>query len=112
VERRLDGPYSLCAVNSEETALCHDTGADTFQDRGPAVVFAAGADARHVIAKRHPPGDRAVTEYYIVDRARDGSTADRRAVTGPLTAAEFVAARSRVGVSPSLRFTLVQRHLE
>jgi hypothetical protein len=112
VERRLDGPYSLCAADTEETALCHDMGEDTFQHRVRAVVFAAGADPRHVIAKRHPPDDRSVTEYFIIDRARDGRLADSAAVTGPLTAAEFAAARRRMGVSPSLQFTLVQRHLE
>jgi hypothetical protein len=113
-EVRLDGPYHLWAADvPEDMMLYHALGGDVGVGRVGPTVFAAGWDARHVIAKRHPDRDRVVTEYFILDRAKDGPTADPDSVvTGPLTAAEFAAARARLGVSPALAFTVVLRDLE
>ena len=78
-----------------------------------ATVFAAGWDAHHVIVKRHPGGDRTRTEYYILDRRKDGPQAPpRQSVVGPLTAAEFATRRTALGVAPSLTFRLTLHDLE
>lgn len=110
----LDGPYFLWAADiSADMALYYRLDHDGGVGRVDATVFAVGWDARHLIVKRHPANDRAVVEYFIVDRAKDGPTADPKAtVTGPLTAAEFAAARRRLGVDSALDFRLVLHELE
>lgn len=111
---RLDGPYELVAIDEpSQMHLAYDIGDGVSVGRVPATVFAAGADARHVIAKRHPGGDRTRTEWYILVRARDSASADPSAsVVGPLTEAQFAAERERLGVAPSLEFTVVRRDLQ
>ena len=113
-ERGLDGPYYLGATDvPEQMALYRRVDDALGVQRVPPTVFAAGWDARHVIAKRHPAGDRARVEYYILDRGRDGVAREPAAsVTGPLTAAEFATARRRLGVHPAVDFRVVLRDLE
>ena len=111
---RIDGPYELVAIDvPSQMHLAYDIGDGASVGRVPATVFAAGADARHVIAKRHPDGDRTRTEWYILVRAQDSASADPSAsVIGPLTEAQFGAERKRLGVAPSLEFTVVRRNLQ
>jgi len=61
-----------------------------------ATVFAVGADDRYIVAKQHPLRgdqshfDRAVTNYFIVDRMLAATLPDRRkGVIGPLTKEQF-----------------------
>ena len=112
--RELDDSYVLWAVDARsDMALWYHTPRLDGLMRVPPTVFAAGWDTRHVIAKRHPNGARAVTEYYIIERAKDSAArGNGEAVTGPLTAAAFRGARTRLGVAPALEFTVVLHDLE
>lgn len=84
---------------------------DGIERLGPT-VFAAGADAHHVVAQRHPAGDRTRTEYFILERARDMALASPGAsVRGPFTKDEFERERVRLGVSPALDFSVVLENL-
>ena len=111
---RIDGPYELVAVDElTRMSLAYDLGDGASVDRVPATVFAAGADANHVIAKRHPGGDRSQTEWYILVRAKDSRIAAPSAsVIGPLTEAQFAVERKRLNVAPSLKFTVVLGNLQ
>lgn len=111
---RIDGPYYLWAADTrQDMALYYRVGRDGGVQRVASTVFAAGWDEHHIVVQRHPKGDRAVTEYFILDREKDNALAEaHQVVTGPLTAAEFAAARNRLGVSPPLAFTVRVRDLE
>lgn len=113
-EHRIDDQYYLWAPDvRSQMALYFRLAEDDGVGRIESTVFAAGADERHVIAKRHPGGVAGVTEYFIVDRTRDRDIArPSEVVAGPFTAAEFIAARRRLGVDPSLDFTVVLRDLQ
>lgn len=113
-EHALDGPYALYATDvPEQMALVYSVGSSVYLTRVPATVFAAGWDARHIIVKRHPGGDRTRTEYFILDRRRDGPEAEpAQSVVGPLTASEFTSRRVELGVAPGLEFRLTLRNLE
>ena len=113
-ERHLDGPYTLYATDiAEQMELDYAIGHGAFVERVPPTVFAAGWNARYVIVKRHPNGDRARTEFYILDRSKDGPLVDPGvSVTGPLTAAEFDARRRELSVDSTLSFRVVLPELE
>jgi hypothetical protein len=124
-EQRLDGPYFLRATDiPEQMALYRDAGNGNGIGRVGATVFAAGWDRRHIIVKRHPrvklsPADRSRmdrtrTEYFILDRSKDDSPIrdSSASVTGPMSEAEFLAERRRVGVDPALDFTVVMKNLQ
>ena len=106
-EQRLSGPYVLRnAYAGGATYLAYRRGGSTI-GRVSETVVAAGADENHVIARRHPNGNSAVTEYYIVDRRRDSFDADRfSCVVGPLDRHQFAAKRREMKVSPKLDFTV------
>ena len=112
-EHRLDEQYYLWATDiSSQMALYRQVSdRDGIQRIGPT-VFAAGADARHVIAQRHPAGDRTRTEYFILERASDTELASPAAsVRGPFTKDEFQRERERLGVAPTLGFSVVLENL-
>ncbi len=113
-EHHLDGPYYLRATDvPEQMALYHRVGSDGGVERVPSTVFAAGWDARHLIAKRHPGGNRSVTEYYILERAKDTARREPAAsVAGPFTEEEFAAARRRLGVASTLDFSMLLHELQ
>jgi hypothetical protein len=138
-EVRLVGPYYVVAATSrQDMALYYAPGRegrvgqwipgpsrlrsaerrsvsarDSLHLRVGPTVFALGRDDRHIIVKRHPGGDRSITEYFILTRAVDtASSGKAAAVTRPLTAAEFADARRRLGVSETLGFSFVLRDLE
>lgn len=109
------GPYVLLAVDTEaEMSLSLDTPV-----RGVSVavvrptVFAVGADAHYVVVQQHPCADgvhfdRAVTNFFVVDRADDSAGRTPR-VIGPLSSAEF----ERFGRTAALpAFSLVFPALE
>lgn len=106
-EKQLDGPYYLWAADtSEQMALYYRVSEGTGVNRIPSTVFAVGWDAKHIIAKRHPYNDRSVTQYYILERAKDSAMADPGAsVTGPLSVEQFEAQRPVLGVAPTLGFS-------
>ena len=85
------GPYKLLWIDlPDEVQLVYDIG------RGGSVplvaprVFAVGSDDRYVVAKQHPHGDKAVTNYFIVDRRSVKSERDiEGSAVGPLDEAAF-----------------------
>lgn len=108
-EHRLDDEYFLRATDiREQMALYRHVSDGNGIQRVGATVFAAGADAKHVIVQRHPTGEPRRTEFFILERAKDTPHADPDAsVTGPLTRSEFERARQRLGVAPTLGFSVV-----
>jgi hypothetical protein len=90
------GPYVLIAIDTEaQMSLAFDSHGKRDGLVGPT-VFAVGADDRFVVAMQHPCDDgihfdRAVTNYFIVDRATEASPGGPRSpeVEGPLSKAEF-----------------------
>ena len=97
------GPYALTAIDTEtQMELSMDTddpGPTVLPDRirlvGPT-VFAVGINDHYVVVKQHPSADglrfnRAVTNYYVVDRATESAKRKWRKpqVIGPLSKAEF-----------------------
>ena len=58
--------------------------------RVDATVYAIGANARYVVVKQHPGGDRSKTLYFIVDVQSDTDHADPKdVVEGPLTESQY-----------------------
>lgn len=108
-EQRLSGPYILRnAFAGGHTYLAYEYQRGSTVGRVSGVVVAAGADENHVIVKRHPDGNTTVTEYYIIDRSRDGPYVDPSAcVVGPLDRDRFLAERLAMNVSPALDFSVV-----
>ena len=95
-DEHLIGPYRLVAVDSfADMGICYELASGDCAGRITETVFAAGWDTRYVVAKRHPQDNRAKTDYFILEIARDSQLADPRdSVTGPLTAAEFAEKRA------------------
>jgi hypothetical protein len=59
--------------------------------------FAVGHDASNIVAARHPPNNRKITEYFYLVRSMDGPVADPSAsVRGPFDAETFEAEKSRL----------------
>jgi hypothetical protein len=110
----VDRPYVLKGVDTrEQMALYYTLPHGDAVGRVDATVFAVGWDAHHIIVKRHPVGDRTQTEYFILDRAKDGPLVDPKlSVVGGFDSAGFVDARRRLGVDPRLGFQRVLRDLE
>ena len=50
-------------------------------------VFAVGANERFIVAKQHPDGDKAITNYFIIDITQD--SVSKPAILGPLTEADY-----------------------
>lgn len=106
-DERIDGPYRLVAVDvNTEMIVCYDLGRDCI-GRIPETVFAVGADAKHVVAARHPHGDRSRTEYYYLIRELDGPLVGPKvAVRGPFDSQAFEVERQRLAL-PSLKREIV-----
>lgn len=82
---------------------------------GPT-VFSVGADDRYIVVKQHPPTDRfgafdrAVTNFFVVERTTSLRLADReKGVRGPMDAAEF---ERLAGTLALPKFTKTFRDLE
>lgn len=97
-DQPLAGPYRLVAVDArEDMGVCRsleggNCSGDGLPDR---TVFAAGANDRYLVIARHPsvfgePLNKAVTEYYVVERSADESQpGSRPTVQGPFDQPEF-----------------------
>lgn len=104
--RRIAGPYVLQPVEQHtQMIVVYQQAPGAYISRVEESVFAVGANDSYIVAARHPhepgydPLDKSVTEYFYIDRARDQPLADPTlAVTGPLDAASFEAARQRLGL--------------
>lgn len=97
-DQPLAGPYRLVAVDTrDDMIVCRSLeSGDRVGDGLPGrTVFAAGADDRYLVIARHPsafgePLNKAVTEYYVVERRPDeADPGSRPEVFGPFDQAEF-----------------------
>lgn len=85
------GPYALQWIDiSENVTLVRMLDGTGSIGRIEATVFAVGWDGRYLVAKQHPGGNKAITNYFIIDSRLDSNMADPdKAVTGPLSQGEF-----------------------
>jgi len=99
-DKPIDGPYRLVAVDTmDQMSVAYDLGDGASIGRISATVFAVGWSKDFIVAKRHPAGNRTVTEYYYLTRSADSKYADPSvSVTGPLTEAAFSARKSALGL--------------
>lgn len=96
------GPYKLQWLDDPDSvSLLQVEGDHHLVEVVPPQVFAVGLDARYLVAKQHPGGDKQQTHYFIIDRAFEtGPRLDPARVTGPLTAAEFQLRAKQWGLPP------------
>lgn len=97
-DEKLVGPYRLNAVDTlSQMSVVYDLGNGTSIGRIPETVFSVGWDSRYIVAKQHPNNNRAVTNFYYLEIAKDSSYADPNAsVIGPLSAQEFAARQTQL----------------
>jgi len=86
------GPYELLWIDTKEKmSIDYQLTKSTSVGRIASTVFAVGWDGRFLVAKQHPNGNRAITNYYIIDRQKDSPIQDpSAAVIGPLGEAEYL----------------------
>lgn len=110
-EEHVSGPYTVLNAypgGPARLAYVFDPVQGSSIGRVSETVVAVGADANHVIVKRHPERNWDVTEYYIIDRRLDGPYADRSVcVAGPFDRNRFHLERLARGVSPRLSFSVI-----
>ena len=93
-----DGKYALTWVDSYRSmSLSYSTGADSWGTVVESQVFAVGSDQRYIVARQHPKGNRSITMYFIVDKARQPPWPDlAKTVVGPLSEQAFAAKQSEL----------------
>lgn len=86
-----NGTYKLAWIDtSDNMSLSRKLPGGNAIGRVDATVYAIGADARHIVVKQHPGGDRSKTLYFIVDVQSDTDHADPKdVVVGPLTESQY-----------------------
>jgi hypothetical protein len=101
------GPYALHWTDlSDEVHLAYDLGRGTWVTLVMPTVFAVGSDDRYIVAKQHPGGDKAVTNYFIVDIRSVKPPGDiEGSVVGPLTEASYREQAATLGL-PDFTTTL------
>ena len=98
-QKKLSGKYSLIACDTlEQMAISEGPSDGGYTWVIPATVFAAGWDEEFIIAKRHPPGDMTVTNFYIL-RVSDGKLSEL------IDEPAFDAEREKLEVPKALTFT-------
>jgi len=103
IDRTIDGPYRLVAVDvPEDASVCLTLDGGDCLGRVDGSVFAVGWNETHVVVARHPMGlggqaDRSKTEYYYIIRSLDGVLADPSvSVKGPFDKVAFENEKARV----------------
>jgi len=101
-DEKIAGPYRLVAIDiSEQMGVCYTLEKGDCIGRIPETVFSVGWNERFIVAKQHPSNNRSVTNYFILEMARDSKLADPSAsVTGPLSAAAFEERVASLGLPP------------
>ena len=101
-DEKITGPYRLVAIDiSEQMSVCYTLEKSDCIGRIPETVFSVGWNDRFIVAKQHPSNNRSVTNYFILELARDGKLADPSAsVTGPLSATAFEGKVASLGLPP------------
>ena len=86
-----DGPYILIWIDvPSSTTLNYDLEGGTSVGRIDETVFSVGRNDRYIVAKQHPRGDKGITNYFFIDKAKDHPYADPHdVVVGPLSEMEF-----------------------
>ncbi|MYM94455.1 hypothetical protein [Duganella vulcania] len=91
-DEKITGPYRLSAIDiTEEMSVCYELKEeDTCIGRIPEMVFSVGWNENFIVAKQHPSGNKAVTNYFILDRKKDAKYVDPSVtVKGPLSELEY-----------------------
>jgi hypothetical protein len=90
-DEKLTGPYRLVATDiPEQMSVCYTLESGDCIGRIPATIFSVGWNERYLVAMQHPSNNKAVTNYFILEMARDSKLADPSvSVTGPLSAVAF-----------------------
>jgi hypothetical protein len=85
------GPYKLVWIDDPKAVtLSYDAGKGASIPRVEEQVYSVGYDGRYVVAKQHPNRDKRITNYFIVDAAKDSKMANNKdVVIGPLNEEEF-----------------------
>jgi hypothetical protein len=101
-DETLTGPYRLVAVDTqEEMSICYTLEKGNCVGRVSGTIFSVGWNERFIVAKQHPRNNREVTNYFILEMARDNRLADPSAsVTGPLSSTEFEEKAVSLGLPP------------
>jgi len=101
-DEKITGHYRLVAVDiSEQMGICYALEKGDCIGRIPETVFSVGWNEHFIVAKQHPLNNRSVTNYFILEIARDSKFADpSESVTGPLSAAEFEERVAPQGLPP------------
>lgn len=103
-----NGRFALLWIDvPDEVSLSYDEGNGGWSEIIPARVFAIGSDDRYIVAQQHPGGDKAITNYFILD-TRQHDSRHRAGLVGPLTAAQFERKASELKLPP---FTTVLESL-
>ena len=97
---KLTGPYRLSATDSDlQMHVSYKLTSGDTVGRIPETVFSVGWNDRYIVAKQYPKNNRAITNYFYLEIARDNEYADpSESVTGPLSADEFEKKRSELGL--------------
>ena len=102
------GRFALLWIDlPDEVRLSYEEGNGGWSEIIPARVFAVGSDDRYIVAQQHPGGDKAITNYFILDTKQHDSR-QRAGLIGPLTAAQFERKASELKLPP---FTTVLESL-
>lgn len=90
-DEKITGPYRLIAIDtSEQMSVCYALEKGDCIGRIPETTFSVGWNDRFIVAKQHPSNNKSVTNFFILEMARDDKLADPSAsVTGPLSATAF-----------------------
>jgi hypothetical protein len=101
-DEKITGPYRLVAIDvSEQMSVCYTLKKGDCIGRIPETVFSVGWNDRFIVAKQHPSNNRSVTNYFILEMARDSKLADPSAsVTGPLAATAFEERMASLALPP------------
>lgn len=101
----LTGNYCLIATDLlEQMSISYSFENGSAVGRIDETVFAVGWDQRYIVAKQHPNNNRALTNYYYLEMAKDSPYADpRESVTGPLTAQQFASKQNELKLPPFTR---------
>lgn len=95
-----DGPYILIWIDTpSSTTLSYDLEGGASVGRIDETVFSVGRNERYIVAKQHPGGDKSVTNYFFIEKAKDQPYADPHdVVVGPLSKMEFRAKAKELGL--------------
>lgn len=90
-----DGNYALLWIDvPDDVALDYSKDGKGWSPLIERRVFAVGSDLRYIVVKQHPGGDKARTNYYLIDKAKD----EFHCVQGPMGESEFLKRKQELGL--------------